>query len=183
MLTLTKFVLAGVVGLAGLAGEGGDPLKVKPVQTFAGGDSKVDFPMVRMIQTPTAWRELWAIHKGLPLAPVSSEKGAEDPVKPPEVDFAKNQALVVFGGHLANVKAYGYVKTFAQDETAVIQLSQTTIPESEVKDMLHPFVILILPKEPVPIEVQLDSIAKDGSHYWLKLAKYRAPKDAKASSR
>jgi hypothetical protein len=179
MLTFTKIALTGILCLAHFAGDGPDPLKVKPVKTIAGGDSKVDFPLVRILQTQKAWRELWAIHLGLPLIPEENLKGAEDPEKPPEVDFTKNQVLVVLGGHMANVKAYSYVKTFAKDETAVIQLGQTLIPDAEVKDMMHPYVFLVIPREPVPIEVQLDSIAKDGSHFWMTLASFKAPKETK----
>lgn len=182
MLTTTKLLLAGILSLAFAARDGGDPLKVKPVQTIAGGDSLVNYPMVRLIQAQSAWRELWAIHKGLPIEPTNKDKASEDAVKPPEVDFTKNQVLVVFGGHLPNVKSYQYVKTFAQDNSAIIQISQEFIPDSAVKGMLHPFILLVIPKEPVAMEVQLDSIAKDGSHFWMSLAKYRAPKDSKASS-
>lgn len=179
MLTLTKLALTGLLCFAHVAGDGPDPLKVKPVKTIAGGDSKVDFPLVRMLQTQKAWHEMWAIHKNLPLIPEGSLKDGEDPVKPPEVDFVKNQILVVLGGHLANVKAYEYVKTFAKDDTAVVQLGQSYIPDADVRGMMHPFIFLVIPREPVPIEVQLDSIAKDGSHFWLTLASFKAPKETK----
>ena len=182
MLSITKIVVAGLLGAASLAAGNGDPLKIKPVQTMAGGDSKVNFPMVRMIQTQTGWRELWAMHKGLPLTAANTDKPAEDPIKPPTVDFAKNQVPVVFGGHMPNVQSYEYLKTYAKDQTAVMQLGQSLIPDSAVKDMLHPFILLVVPKEPVAIEVQLDSLAKDGSHFWMTIASYRAPKETKQPS-
>jgi hypothetical protein len=179
MLILTKILVTGLLGLIGSAGDGGDPLKIKPIQTMAGGDTKIDFPMVRIIQNPKAWRELWAMHKGLPIAPENADKPVDDPIKPPTVDFDKNQVLIVFGGHLPNVQAYEYVKTFAKDDTAIVQIGQNMIPASAVKDMMHPFIMLVVPREPVAIEVQLDEVAKDGSHYWKTLAAYRAPKDTK----
>src|SRR5476651_1083048 len=105
MIAFAKLALTGVLCLGHLVGDGPDPLKVKPVKTIAGGDSKVDYPLVRLISSQKGWHELWAIHTGQPMVPESGENTKEDPVKPPEVDFVKNQVLVVFGGHLPNVKA------------------------------------------------------------------------------
>jgi hypothetical protein len=178
MLTLTKIALTGLLCLAHVHGDGPDPLKVKPVKTIAGGDGKVDYPLVRLLQTDKAWTEMWNIHKGLPLVPDPDTKPAPAD-KAPEVDFTKNQVLVVLGGHLPNVKAYEYVKTIAKDDTAVVQLDQVFIADADVKGILHPFIFLVLPREPVPVEVQLDSIAKDGSHVWLTLASFKAPKESK----
>jgi hypothetical protein len=182
MLIVTKILTAGLFAAVHLTGGSGDPLKIKPTQTMAGGDSKIEFPMVRMISAEKQWKELWMMHKGIPLVPsAAGDITNADVPKLPTVDFEKSQVLVVFGGHVANVQAYDYVKTFAKDNTAVIQLSQNFFPTSTVKTMMTPFVMLVIPKEPVPIEVELDSIAKDGSHYWMKIASYAVPKEKKAS--
>jgi len=176
MLTITKIGLAVLFAAMNLAGGSGDPLKIKPIQKMQGGDSKVNYPMVRMIQDQKSWKQLWALHKGQPIVADGSDKAAEDAVKPPEVDFDKNQVLVVFGGHMTDVESYDYVKTYAKEDTAVVQLSQNLIPAAAASDMKHPYILMVIPKEPVAIEVQLDSIAKDGSHFWKTIQSYRAPK-------
>jgi hypothetical protein len=163
-----------------LGAETGDPAKVKPLQTMAGGDSSIHHPMVRLIPDQPKWAELWNIHKGA--IAVVSDKGEisyPDAPKPPLVDFAKNQVLVVFGGKLPNVQAYDYVKTLVKDDTAVIQLSQNFVPATADLKTYYPFILLVIPKEPVKIEVQLDSIAKDASHFWMTIASYGIPKAAK----
>lgn len=181
MVVVSKVLALAVLGVSGLMGGSGDPLKIKPIQTLAGGDSKLDFPMVRMIQTQKSWKDLWAMHKGLPFATSPDEKAPAEAPKLPTVDFEKNQVLVVFGGHLENVQAYEYIKTYAKDEIAVIQLGQSRVPPTAEKAMMHPFILMVIPREPVAIEVELDSIAKDGTHFWLKIAGYRAPKEIKAN--
>jgi hypothetical protein len=159
------------------AADGPDPLKIKPNQTMAGGDSHVHAPLVRLIPDQAKWTELWNIHKGAHA--VVNDKGEityPDAPKTPEVDFTKNQVIVVFGGKLPNVLAYEYAKTYARDDTAVVQLTQKFAPPTADEATYYPFILLVVPKEPVKIEIQLDSIAKDGTHFWMKLASYPAPK-------
>jgi len=43
-------------------------------------------------------------------------------------------------------------------------------------------VMLVIPKEGVPIDVELDSIAKDGSHFWMRIAGFSAPKEKKTGT-
>lgn len=160
---------AGLIGFAAAFGPG-DALKMKPLQTMNGGDSKSPVVMVRMIQSDSQWKELWAYHKGVNL------KTAKDAPTPPPVDFAKDEVLAVFGGHMADVQSYEYVKTYDKDGTAVIQLAQNTIPPAKQAGTKHPYIIMVLPKEPVPVQVELDTVAKDGSHYWMQIASFRAPK-------
>ena len=178
---LTHFLAASIFGFGQLAGGTGDPLKIKPVQKIAGGDSSVHAPLVRMISDDGKWSELWNIHKGIPaVVDTAGHVTYPDAPKPPTVDFAKNQVLVVFGGKLPNVQAYDYVKTYAADDTAVVQLSQNFVTNAADIKTYYPFILLVVPKEPVKIEVQLDSVAKDGSHFWMTLAKYGIPKDQKS---
>ncbi len=159
------------------AADGPDPLKIKPNQTMAGGDSHIHAPLVRQITSQSNWAELWNIHKGVQA--LVNDKGDityPNAPKPPEVDFTKNQVLVVFGGKLPNVLAYEYAKTYARDDVAVVQLTQKFAPATADETIYYPFILLVVPKESVKIEIQLDSIAKDGTHFWMKIASYPVPK-------
>ncbi len=177
MLLVHKLLALALVGLVGVTADTGDPLKIKPVATMEGGDSLINHPMVRMIKTPKQWSELWAMHKGNAVAkPVTTDKApAVDEKGVPIVDFDKNQVLVVFGGKLVDVQGYDYLKTVNVDGTAVIQLGPNTVPASANDAIMTPFVLLVIPQEPVPIEVDLDTIGKDGKHFWNKIAAFRAP--------
>jgi hypothetical protein len=182
MLIFTKILTASLLAAVSLSGGPGDPLKIKPVQTMAGGDSNVHFPMVRTITNDKMWKELWAMHKGLPITNAATEKTATpDPTKLPTVDFDKNQVLVVFGGKLPDVQAYEYAKTYDKDGVAVVQLNQNVIPASTAKSTFYPFILMVVPKEPVRIRIELDSIAKDGSHFWMQIASFPILKETKPS--
>ena len=177
MSTLLNIVVGCLLSAANSYGGPGDPLKVKPVQTMTGGDSHIHAPMARLIDNQKQWVELWNIHKGAEaVTSATGEITFPNAPKPPIVDFTKNEVLVVFGGKLPNVQAYDYVKTYARDETAVVQLSQNFVPAGASDKTYYPYVLLVVPKEMVKIEVQLDSIAKDGSHFWMKIAGYPIPK-------
>jgi hypothetical protein len=174
---LTHLLVASIVVAGHLVDGPGDPLKIKPIQKIAGGDSSIHAPLVRLISDDGKWTELWNIHKGVPaVVDAAGHVTYPDAPKPPTVDFAKNQVLVVFGGKLPNVQAYDYVKTYDADGTAVVQLSQGFITNSADIKTYYPYILLVVPKEPVKIEVQLDSVAKDGSHFWMTIAKYGIPK-------
>ena len=181
MSIFTNFVAATALAVGHFVAGPGDPLKIKPIQTIAGGDSSVHAPLARLISNDSQWTELWNIHKGVQAVVNSAGQVTyPDAPKPPTVDFAKNEVLVIFGGKLPNVKGYAYVKTYAADDTAVVQLSQNFVTSAEDIKTYYPFILLVVPKEPVKIEVQLDSIAKDGSHFWMTIARYAIPKDLKA---
>jgi len=182
MFTVTKIIVAGLLAAVNMHGGTGDPLKVKPIQTMSGGDTKFNMPLVRLIQAQSVWQELWTMHKGAALVEADSDKAPAPIIKAPEVDFEKNQVLVVFGGKMPNVQAYEYVKTYAKDSVAVIQLSQSMVPPSADRPVFHPYVMLVIPKEGVPIDVELDSIAKDGSHFWMRIAGFSAPKEKKTGT-
>jgi len=148
---IVSILAAGLITAAYAAD--GDPLKIKPIETRAGGNSKIDRPMVRMIDTQAKWQELWNLHTGAEA--VVSDSGVltfPKAAPAPTVDFAKNQVLRRFGGKLPNVQAYDYVKTYAKDAVAVVQLRQNIVPTSAASAIMTPFVLLVVPKEPVPIE-------------------------------
>jgi hypothetical protein len=177
------FFALGLIASAALAHGEGDPLKVKPVAVMQGADTLINHPMVRMIKTKQQWSELWAMHKGGavakpaadPKAPVTDEKGV------PIVDFDKNQVLVVFGGKLVNVQAYDYVKTVDDHGTAIVQLAPNNVPAGTNDAIMLPYILLVIPQEPVPIQVDLDTVGKDGQHFWNKIAAFRAPAAKKGS--
>ena len=177
MVLVTQIILASLLHSPMPFDGPGDPLKIKPIQTLQGGDSHIHAPMVRIIPSQKQWAELWNIHKGAQA--VRGENGEitfPDAPTPPTVDFSKNQVLVIFGGKLPNVQAYDYVKTLAKDDTAIVQLSQNFVPASTEEKTYYPFILMVVPREPVKIEVQLDSIAKDGSHFWMTIGRYAPPK-------
>ncbi len=183
MLIIQKLLAIALFGLVGVTGDAGDPLKIKPVATMQGGDSLINHPMVRMIKNQKQWSELWEMHKGnAVIKPSTTDKAPAVDVKGvPIVDFDKNQVLVVFGGKLVDVQGYDYLKTLNVDGTAVIQLGPNTVPASASDKVMTPFVLLVIPQEPVPIQVDLDTIGKDGNHFWNKIAAFRAPAVKKAS--
>ncbi len=171
MQLISKIAALGLLCFAGaVAARADDPSKLTPVQIMNGGDSRIDLVLVRMIRNDADWSTLWSMHKG------TAGKSSTAKSQAPSVDFSKNQVLAVFGGHLPDVQAYTYVKTYARDNVAVIQLGQDFLPPAKVSGVKHPFIMLVLPKEQVKTEVQLDSLAKDGSHYWMKIATIQAPK-------
>ncbi|MDR3690611.1 MAG: hypothetical protein P4L46_14630 [Fimbriimonas sp.] len=176
MVIVYKFLAASLIALTHTSGTG-DPSKVKPLGMIQGGVSLIGFPLVRMIQNQEQWNELWTLHKGIPGVPSASGGIVNaDAQRPPNVDFAKSQVLVVFGGQVANVQAYDYVRTVVRDKDAVIQLAPNPYPNNALRVVATPFIMLVLPTEKVSITVELDTIAQDGSHFWAQLARFSAPR-------
>jgi len=177
---VAQILAAGLAASLAVAPDAGDPSKVKPLQSFQGGDSHIHKPLARFLTDAKSWKQVWYMHLGIE-ARVSDKGEIEYPPNaptPPPVDFSKNQVLVMFGGLLPGVQSYDYVKTFAKETTAVVQIAPKTAPassDSALKNM-YPFLIMVLPKEPVRIEVELDTVAKDGSHYWNLITAHNPPK-------
>lgn len=178
MQIIYKVIAAGLYTLMNASSGSGDPSKVKPLAMLQGHDTLIEYPLVRMIKDSSVWSELWTLHKGI--AGVATASGGivnGDARTPPSVDFAKNQVLIVFGGQVPNVQAYDYVKTDVEDKTAVIHLAPSFFQNPNAQVMMTPYIMLVLPKEKVGIAVDLEVVAKDGTHSVNRIAHFNPPKD------
>ena len=179
-----KIIAAGVMAAMHPAIKGGDdPAKIVPTGEIKGHDTLLEIQLVRMIRDQKAWSELWTAHKGISDVPGAAGTIYNGDARPaPAVDFTKNQILIVFGGHTYGVQAYDYVTTVVHDGTAVIRLAPSLFPSQSPQVIMYPYTMLTLPRLKVPIDVELDTIANDGTHYWNKIAGYQPPKDAVKAS-
>ncbi len=178
MVIVYKLVATSILAILNTTGHG-DPSKVKPIAVLQGHDTLIEYPMVRMIQDQKTWGQLWTLHKGISGIPGASGGIVNADSSPtPVVDFGENEVLIVFGGHNANVQAYDYVKTDVRGKTAVIQITPSMFGTAALEVDMTPYIIMVLPREKVEISVELDTVARDGSHSWNQIAKFAAPKTA-----
>ncbi len=177
MVIVYKYLAASLFAIMNPTGID-DPAKLKPVGMLQGHDTLIDYPLVRMIRDAKTWSELWILHKGVPAVSTGAGTIANGDAQPlPKVDFDKNQVLIVFGGQMQSIQAFDYLQTATKDKTAIVQLAPNRFGTSTPSVVMTPYILLVLPKLKVPIEVQLDSLSADGTHFWNPIATFPIIKD------
>jgi hypothetical protein len=118
------------------------------------------------------------LHKGLVGLQTNVQTINNADARPaPAVNFAKNQVLIVFGGQCPGVQAYTYVRTDVQNNRAVIRLAPSMFGDPHAITMMTPYIMLVLPKAKVGIDVDMETIAPDGTTGLNRIASYGIPKD------
>ncbi|HEY0868462.1 MAG TPA: hypothetical protein VGE01_13845, partial [Fimbriimonas sp.] len=111
---------------------------------------------------PEKWRALWATVEGDSIVRVGNSQPMTTQRRIPDVDFAKNVVIGVFGGPSGNVERYEVIGASGLGEKAFVRFRPVVTPGAAAVMMRSPYLLVLVPRTRKEIEVQVQTGLRAG---------------------